>query len=158
MWILPFVITAIILGLIFMKSDHRSQRIFKSFLLILPLAFLLLTNTLIANVNNTYYGINTRNELSDSTFTKLLKNLYSLKSEKSAYRVSVTRQTVRDLYTICPSFATLRDKLEIHLDYFQTIGQYPDDGEVMDGWFFCATLGSIRLRLLRHSINRREIL
>ena len=138
MWILPFVITAAILGLIFTKSVRRNQRIFRFFLMILPLIFLLLTNIFIANVNDAYYGIKTRNELSDSTFTKLLENLYSLKSEESTNRVSVKRQTVRELYSVSPTFATLREKLEFRLDFFQTVGQYSDDKEVMDGWFFWA--------------------
>lgn len=139
-WILPFliVVTAILIVIEIYKffKSRKDFSLIKIIIYILPIILLVLCNKYIASMNYKYYGIRTTNELNDSYFTNAMKAIYSVVPEDEIRYVSVTRNKLKQLYTVSPTLASVQEIMEERMDAWADEDRHPEDNEVEDGWFF----------------------
>lgn len=139
MWILPFVLTVLVIIVICSIVENKKEKIRWSRIRILypvlPLMILVLCNTGIRAANYHYYGTFIRNELTEGKFPELLKKLYRIEPEEDIAYTAVPRSTIEKLYEVSPTFYTLHDSLDAnyYAGWDGTSGIL--NGELENGWF-----------------------
>lgn len=143
-WILPFTVTVMILGIsgaaLHLRRHHitRRQAVCSAALFILPCFLLEGGNLCISAVNRLHYGVFLVNELNQGEFPRMIKAIYTAAPEAddpSGY-ISVQRKEMERLYEASPTLASIRPELEKSMDSWGAFGRLPEDGEVENGWFF----------------------
>ena len=143
-WILPFTVTVMLLGIIGAAFRLRKRRIsrklavYRTALFILPWFLLAGGNLCIAAVNRIHYGVFLVNELNQGEFPRMIKAIYTAApdTDDSSGYISVQRREMERLYEASPTLALIRPELEKSMDEWGAFGRIPDDGEVENGWFF----------------------
>lgn len=141
MWIIPFILfitASIIISKIITEKKINLELISKIIIISIPIICLMLFGKYISLKNEEYYGLRTKNVLTESNFTAALKSIYSVRPEKIVDSVTVTQEKVDRMAEISPSFATIAPKLHETIGSFGKLDRKPDDSEVEDGWVLWA--------------------
>lgn len=141
MWIVPFVLfmtVSIIIAKIMTEKKINLELVSKMIITIIPIICLILFGKYISLKNQEYYGLRTKNVLTESNFTAALNSIYSVKPEKRVDSVTVTQEKVDRMAEVSPSFATIAPKLHETIGSFGKLDRKPDDSEVEDGWVLWA--------------------
>lgn len=141
-WILPFIIIAIILiigsAIKYNYKIKRKECFEKIGIAFLPIVILLISTVFISTINYSVYGIFTTNELNGSNFKKAIDAFYSVKPNEKIEYVSVPRSTLNSICDNSDTLNTIRAELNESFDFWEDCGRNPGDMEVEDGWFFWA--------------------
>jgi len=141
MWIVPFILfmtVSIIIAKIIKEKKINLELISKVIIVSIPIVCLMLYGRYISLKNEEYYGLRTKNVLTESNFTAALNSIYSVKPEKKVDCVTVTQEKVDRMAQVSPSFATIAPKLHETIGSFGKLDRKPDDSEVEDGWVLWA--------------------
>ena len=139
-WILPGVLTLILLGIYYQRGKHQPL---KPICLKLGLFFFIgfLIVNIISIINFHKYGIYNDVDFKEKEFRTALMNLNSVKISQEIPFVPVPKERREILYKISPSFAELRGFFEVSGKGWTKHGCqfYPDScGEYHAGWFMWA--------------------
>lgn len=113
-WILPFIIVALIITAvsIFKFSREYFEKKRKLLILVLPLVLLILSNLTVATINKIYYGEFIINDAMTPDFLEAYSAICRAKPVKYEKYVPVSNDSLKKLYTVSPSFNELRPYLE----------------------------------------------
>lgn len=141
MWIVPFVIFITIATIVYKLLEEKKinfEVVSKTFFVIVPVIMLVLFGKCIALKNEKYYGLRTKNILSESNFTAALNAIYSVRPNKMIDCVTVTQEKVDRMAAVSPSFETIAPKLHETIGGLGRLDRNPDDAEIEDGWVLWA--------------------
>lgn len=97
----------------------------------LPIVFLFMSVQIISFVNYQNYGVYMTNQLNGSNYTKAVMTMMSVKPSKEVERVEITHDTLKELYKLSPTFATLKDTIEYDYDHKSGLVMAEEDnGEI----------------------------
>lgn len=151
-WILPFIITVIMITIVSMivKSRNEDKKIqlaktilTKIVIVLLPMILLYTSLNIIRGINQHYYDVNIYNEISDGYFGKVIKIMYSVKTDEDIEYVTVTRKKLKLLYEQSETLNSIKDELEASVSAWDGADRKPGDGQVEDGWFWWALKGAV---------------
>ena len=146
-WLLPFFLCAILIGVIKWIFQNKGiiikQKIRKITLFMLPLILFSISCIIIQFVNYKCYGIYSSNELYDSNFREMINILNTLDENpelKKEKGITISRDTMEKLYDVSPTLAEIEDEIEKYVfdSFWQTIGDNINDGEVYGGYIYWA--------------------
>lgn len=148
-WILPFVITVIGITfvLIILKNRKRLKEwkrwLPKILVTILPVVLLTASLDAVRLMNYEVYGVGIYNETDDGYFGKVLKTMYSVKTDEDIQYVTVTRQKLDLLCEHSETLNSIKPYLDASLDGWDYCDRTPGDTQVEDGWFWWALKGAV---------------
>lgn len=142
-WILPFVlaVTVIVIVSVLVKDKKfnlNKNSIKKVLITVLPMIILFVSLHGVRAINYHYYGVYTYNEINDGYFGKVIKTMYSIKTDEDIRYVTVSRKKVKLMAENSITLKKIEDTLYRSMDEWGYYGRVPDDGEVEDGWFWWA--------------------
>ncbi len=135
-WTLPLV------GVAFIMCTVKTIRIYKVqlrkciinlILCITPIIMLLLSIQCISAINYHYYGVWTTNELKNSSFAKVYKEIIRIKPDREIDYVLITHDMMSKAFEHSPTLALIEDRIETmytNREGLVTAGRNPDNGEV----------------------------
>ena len=148
-WILPFTMVVIGLTLILLIIRKKNKQICmkelcsKCIVTILPVFILFCSLHTIRFINYINYGIYVYNEINDGYFGKVIKTIYSIKTDEDIQYVTATRNKIKLLYENSETLNSVKDELEKSLDSWDLCDRNPGDTQVEDGWFWWALKGAV---------------
>lgn len=152
-WILPFVLMVIIITIVSLIVKNRIDnikkiRINKNLVLklitaVLPMILLIVSLNIVRLVNKNYYGVSVYNEISDGYFGKVIKIMYSVKTDENIEYVTVTRKKLNMLYEQSETLNSIKNELEKSMNAWDGADRKPGDGQVEDGWFWWALKSAV---------------
>ena len=123
-WLLPFILTAIIISVIHFIIENKKIKpsILFTFIVCMPLFGILLWNNIISGINYKYYGIYATNDRTQTYSAKALGQLIKIDDgSNSESNVWVTLDQVELAKKVSPTFASLRTDL---FNYWPQVGDY----------------------------------
>lgn len=147
-WILPFTIVVILLTLILIVIKSKKQQMnwkelgSRVVVTILPIIILFCSLHAVRFVNYMNYGVYVYNEINDGYFGKVIKTIYSVKTDENIEYVTATRQKINLLYENSETLNSIKAELEESLDSWDLCDRNPEDTQVEDGWFWWALKGA----------------
>lgn len=137
-WILPFMIvfTAVMAGLVLFEKMSVRRKAAQILVILLPFLCNGIAHGVQSGINAFAYGVPIVNEMSEGSFPKAMKLMYSIQYGEQPRNVSMTREKIRFLYECSPSLKAIEPYMEDLLDGWSVVDRVPDDLEVEDGWFF----------------------
>lgn len=138
-WILPFVVVVtgiIVVNIVLNYLKTKKFAIKKFAIAVLPIIMLFLSIQTVKLVNYGVYGTYVYNELNDGYFGKVLKIIYSVKTDEDIQYVTATRKKINMLYECSPTLNSIKPQLEESLDQWDYNDRTPGDTQVEDGWFW----------------------
>ncbi len=142
-WILPFVLVVIIITLInviieYIKNKEKNCKVLtkKIICAILPMVILILSLHAIRMANYSKYGVYEYNEINDGYFGKVIKLIYSVKTDENIKYVTATRKKINMLYEYSETLNSIKSQLENSMDGWANNDRTPGDTQVEDGWFW----------------------
>ena len=152
-WILPFIIVVIfitIVSLILKNRADNNKKIkinkdltYKVVVAILPIIILFISLNTVKLINKHYYGVSIYNEISDGYFGKVIKIMYSVKTDENIEYVTVTRNKLNKLYECSETLNSMKEELENSMNAWDGADRKPGDGQVEDGWFWWALKAAV---------------
>jgi hypothetical protein len=129
-WVLPFVIVADIVIVIFILAEKKHKDNIKKYIyLILPFIILFISNLSVSSLNNIKYGRYITNDYMSKDFQGAYGALTRVTHEKFDYYNPVPEEVRMKIYQISPSFNELRPYLdEGPLEWWK------DEGKKSFGW------------------------
>ena len=144
-WILPFVVVVtliIIISMIYtiLKKNKNGIKILikRIFVASLPLIILFCSINLVRVINYSKYGVFVYNEINDGYFGKVIKSMYSVKTDEDIEYVTVTRNKLNKIYENSETLSSIKPQLEASMDSWDYNDRHPGDTQVEDGWFWWA--------------------
>ena len=144
-WILPFVVVVTLIVLICilytgLKKKTLKKKIIlgKVIVAILPMIILFGSINLVRLVNYAKYGVFVYNEINDGYFGKVIKSMYSVKTDEDIQCVTVTRNKLNKIYECSETLSSIKPELEASMDAWDYNDRHPGDTQVEDGWFWWA--------------------
>lgn len=140
-WVFPFVAVATVIMIILCMVRYKGQKkgMLCGMILILTPALVLIMNIMILKgINYRYYGVAVTTEVSEGSFPKAIKMLYSVEDPNEIERVSVSREKMSHIYQYSETLNSIRPIMENDLDgWSMSMG---DDGnrEVTDAHLYWA--------------------
>ncbi len=145
-WIVPFLIFIIlstIIAKILKNKKINFEIISKAIILFIPIICLSIFGNWIANQNLKYYGVKTKNVLTDSSFSDAMRAIYKVKPEKYIDAVSVPMEKIDRMANASLSFNAITPKLKEYSKNYGAIDRIPGDGEIEDGWILWALRSAV---------------
>lgn len=155
MWIMPFIIfmSFIILVSLGIKTakgnESKVSNVLKIVLIIMPIVCLYCFGEKIALTNESYYGVKTKNVLSDSYFTDALHAMYEVRSVDLIDGVTITQEKAGRMAAESPTLNRIYPYLIETIGGYGTLDRNPTDGECEDGWIIWA---------IRQAVNKSGII
>lgn len=149
-WILPFVLVVVAINLVsvviqYLKNNKKelkkinwSEFISKSIVVILPIIILFTSLHITRAINYKKYGVYVYNEINDGYFGKVIKIIYSIKTDEDIQYVTATRNKINILYESSETLNSIKPELEASMDAWANNDRHPGDMQVEDGWFWWA--------------------
>lgn len=143
-WILPFTMAVIVLTIVLIIIKAKKEKInikeigAKVFIAILPLIILVVSLNTIRFINQKNYGVFVYNEINDGYFGKVIKTIYSVKTDEDIKYVTATRKKMNLLYENSKTLNSIKDEMEKALNLWDLSDRNPKDTQVEDGWFWWA--------------------
>ena len=143
-WILPFTMAVIVLTIVLIIIKAKKEKInikeigAKVFIAILPLIILVVSLNTIRFINQKNYGVFVYNEINDGYFGKVIKTIYSVKTDEDIKYVTATRKKMNLLYENSETLNSIKDEMEKALNLWDLSDRNPKDTQVEDGWFWWA--------------------
>ena len=138
-WILPLVLVYILIMVIeYALLNKKHFNLKKIIIFILPLVILEVCNLGISMINYIEYGVFTRVDESNTSFSHAIQAIYSVPAKENIEYVSVTKEKLERLYEISPSLNSISESLNSICKSIDANGRNPEDGEIEDGWFWWA--------------------
>ena len=138
MWIMPFIFFISLVIIITLIKKFKLTNIIKIIFTVIPIISLTCFGEWIAEKNYEYYGLKTKNVLSDSYFTDALHAIYAVRPNKIVDCVTVTQEKIARMSTVSPSFNKLYPQISETIGGFGFLDRVPHDGECEDGWVIWA--------------------
>lgn len=147
-WIIPFVIVVTLIMAVsiiieyFKKNNNGKMKVhLKSFIAkliicILPIIILFMSLNIIRFINYNKYGVYEYNEINDGYFGKVIKTIYSVKTDEDIKYVTATRKKINILYEYSETLNSIKNELEASMDAWDYNDRTPGDTQVEDGWFW----------------------
>lgn len=146
MWIVPFIIfmtISTIVAIAIKEKKINLNLISKIIVLLIPLITLNLFGNWIANQNLKYYGVKTKNVLTDSNFSNAMKAIYSVRPMKYIDAVSVPMEKIDRMAGASLSFNAIAPKFKEYSYNYGMLDRNPNDGEIEDGWILWALRSAV---------------
>ncbi len=146
-WILPFVLVVtliVLISILYMKIKEKKKfkitktLVGKVIVSILPLIILFGSMNLIRTINYAKYGVYVYNEINDGYFGKVIKAMYSVKTDEDIQYVTVTRNKLNKIYEYSETLSSIKPQMEASMDAWDYNDRHPGDTQVEDGWFWWA--------------------
>lgn len=133
-WVLPFIIVATFLIILFNIIEEKIKRktILKAITVCVPIICVGLSGIGICLLNYKNYGVFAETEV---YYNKVLSSLYKVKANDEIQYVDNTRNKILELYEVSETLASIKPQLEASLDIWSKYDRHPDDNEVENGWF-----------------------
>ena len=148
-WILPFVMVVLILTIVLIlikyfkeKNIKLNKLLIKTIVVITPMIILVLSLNVVRLLNYNKYGVFIYNEINDGYFGKVIKTIYSVKTDEDIQYVTVTRNKINMLYNYSETLNSIKPELEKSMDSWDYCDRKPGDTQVEDGWFWWALKGA----------------
>ena len=146
-WILPYVIVVIgiivistILDYLKKKKNnniiHWEELCKKLVIAVLPIIILYTSLHTVRIINYAYYGVYEYSEINSGYFGKVIKTIYSIKTDEDIPYVTVTRKKMNMLYEYSPTLDLIKPEIENCMDEWDYNDRNPGDTQVEDGWFW----------------------
>lgn len=141
-WILPFTLAVILLTLILIVLKNKEKHIEwkkllpKILVTILPMIILITSLNIVRTINYAQYGVYVYNEINDGYFGKVIKIIYSVKTDEDIQYVTATRNKINKLYEHSETLNSIKPQLEESMDAWDYNDRHPGDAQVEDGWFW----------------------
>ncbi len=135
-WLLPYIIVASIILILFILKDKKCKHKYKKILCIsiIPFAIFLSANITIASINYKYYGRFVVNDFYSKDFKDAYGALTRIKQENYIERVPLNEETRNILYHLSPKFKEIQPYLE-----GEKTNKYKKiNGDIQDGHFYWA--------------------
>ncbi|MCD7746001.1 MAG: hypothetical protein LUI13_12105 [Lachnospiraceae bacterium] len=118
-WILPFIVTAIIISFIFSYASYRKSKnskilLKKASILMMPFIFLFAGNMILSSINYTYYGIFTTNDRTDGVFADVVGLFIKIDYEEKDTNLDETK-----------CFMSI-DKFGYIIDHSESLAEYKE--------------------------------
>lgn len=127
-WVVPFVIVAIIITLLFIIFDKQAaKKVLRCCIVTLPCLILFLSYICIATLNYKYYGVFLSNDYVQGYFPEAYKALTLVKPTEWLPTVPVSKETREEIYKVSPAFREIEPYLEGH--------SFAQNGEMIGGAF-----------------------
>ncbi len=112
-WILPFVLGAITLSIVWLLINKKNITNIKTriLLLIFPICFLILINIGYKSINYFIYGEYTVTDRSGTYYKEVLNDLLKIKNSRKE-NVWITKKTVYDAMEVSPTFKTIKPQID----------------------------------------------
>ncbi len=146
MWIVPFIIfmtICTIIAKVIKEKKINFELISKTFILFIPIITLMIFGNWIANQNLKYYGLKTKNVLTDSSFSDAMRAMYTVRPMKYIDAVSITTEKIDRMASVSKSFNAITPKLKEYASNYGAIDRNPGDGEIEDGWILWALRSAV---------------
>lgn len=142
-WVLPVIIVAIFMTVLFIVLDKECKEKFKKLILyLIPTAIFVIIICVICGLNYKAYGLFTLNQYSGKTWNDFLDAISSVKIENDYDEVPVEKEAREKLYEVSPTFATLKPYFEGDVgDNWAINGNIT--GEIEEGWFSWALINIV---------------
>ena len=146
-WILPFVLVVtliVLISILYMNIKEKKKfkitktLVGKVIVSILPLIILFGSINVIRTINYAKYGVYVYNEINDGYFGKVIKAMYSVKTDEDIQYVTVTRNKLNKIYEYSETLSSIRPQMEASMDAWDYNDRHPGDTQVEDGWFWWA--------------------
>ncbi len=146
-WILPFVLVVtliVLISILYMKIKEKKKfkitktLVGKVIVSILPLIILFGSMNVIRTINYAKYGVYVYNEINDGYFGKVIKAMYSVKTDEDIQYVTVTRNKLNKIYEYSETLSSIKPQMEASMDAWDYNDRHPGDTQVEDGWFWWA--------------------
>ena len=137
-WIIPFlifIIASTIIGIIIKERKIKLDLICKIILFIIPFICLTLLGNWIASQNEKYYGLRTKNVMTESNFGPAIEAIFAVKPNVYIDCVTVPIEKIDRMAKVSESFASITPALKQTVVSYNKWDRNPDDGEIEDGWF-----------------------
>ena len=147
-WILPFVliVTLIVMACIVFKNKRinlNKNSISKVLIALLPIVILFVSLHTVRIINYNSYGIYAYNEINDGYFGKVIKTMYSIKTDEDIQYVTVTKNKIKLMCENSETLKKVEPKLEKVMSGWDMFDRNPGDGQVEDGWFWWALKNTV---------------
>ena len=144
MWIIPYIIfmtiAMIISAIIDLKKNRDKNKISiflsKLIIIVLPLIITNFFGMFFSFMNFKYYG--TKDICMQNMYSKLLNKMYSIKPDIKVPRVSNTKEKLKRIEKVSPSFAEIKPELDKIMKSFEN-----KNGEVENGLFMWTVITAI---------------
>ena len=149
-WILPFVLVVtliVLISILYMNIKEKKKfkitktLVGKVIVSILPLIILFGSMNVIRTINYAKYGVYVYNEINDGYFGKVIKAMYSVKTDEDIQYVTVTRNKLNKIYEYSETLSSIKPQMEASMDAWDYNDRHPGDTQVEDGWFWWALEG-----------------
>ncbi len=144
-WILPFVLVVMIIVLgtlvysVLKNKKHITKELVaKMVVTVLPLIILVISLHTVRCINQQVYGVYVYNEINDGYFGKVIKAIYSVKTEEDIQYVTATREKLHRIYPYSETLNSIQPQLEASMEAWDYNDRHPGDTQVEDGWFWWA--------------------
>lgn len=141
-WIMPYLFSILLFIAYELWKKKGKQWKDKLLLLLTPFVFLIIFNLTISSINYLKYGIFTTVEFKDKVFLEAYGSLTRVKDKERKQFVPVSKEKIKRIYEVSPSFK----KLELFLSgdlgknwaKHSTVFENKESGEMEGGWFMWA--------------------
>lgn len=129
-WVMPFVVvvTIVMLGIL-IKNRRNVKSIPRYLFLCIPFLGIFLFTHFVEFCNVQRYGY-----ASVEYYGPALYDMTHVKTENPIDKVGLSRETLKKLYKVSPTLASVEDELEKAMDKNTRYDTHPEDEEVEDGW------------------------
>ena len=135
-WVIPFVlvVTIVMFGML-LKNRRNVKSIPRYLFLVIPFLGIFLFTHFVEFCNVNRYGY-----ASVEYYGAALYDMTHVKTENTIDKVGLSRETLKELYEVSPTLASVEEELEEAMDKNGLYDTHPEDGEVEDGWVGWALL------------------
>lgn len=142
-WILPFILVVTLITIIllavecFKKKNLKTKSLlYKTLAVATPIIILIVSLNITRTINYLNYGVYGYNEINDGYFGKVIKTIYSVKTDEDIQYVTATRKKINLLYEHSETLNSIKPELEASMDAWDYNDRHPGDTQVEDGWFW----------------------
>lgn len=122
-WLLPFMVIASVVILVFIIKDNDGHKVKRSLALCVPFILLLVGTTAWKTANYVHYGRFIISDFSSGEFADAYGALTRVKSDETDSEQVVPQDVRQKLYSLVPEFAVLEPYLE-SASYLESYGNY----------------------------------
>ena len=128
-WILPFVLGAIILIIIdFVHRRSVTKKIFqKTFVVVLPLIMLAMANLGYCFTNYIHYGVFTVTDRNGTYFKEMIHNLLLIQDNQDIENVWITKNMMYQAIDVSPTLQTIKEEIN---DMYENSWGLEENGEI----------------------------
>ena len=114
MWILPFVLTGMGISIfcIIKKNGFKKEAVIKSLICLIPMSLLILSNLLIAGINQAHYGIFVVNDRSGSAEAEFISRLMEMDEKSENPNVWVSQNAMKKAVEVSPALQEIQPQIE----------------------------------------------